>query len=248
MSINNLEFVKLTPLTQLKQLNYLALCFTQHLFKYNSKLGGHNNTNTNIKNNDSVSCTLDLEPSFVVVFSWIALYCNLNVYFCTPQTHTCMRQSTSNDHRLVVSWGKLPDRLGKTKCAVRVNWERQAEAPVHNVLKPELRIKFSCIQEGVGDMEVGHVQWSGGCFEIWPDGCCGGNPTAAVKEPVKLKIEAFWAHLAMSPESEDSNPTIFMTTEQLHQLQKCHKMRFKVLETSAASEITPLFSHECVGA
>ncbi|XP_054863716.1 uncharacterized protein LOC129348130 [Amphiprion ocellaris] len=48
----------------------------------------------------------------------------------------------STDHHLVVSWiqwqERLPDRPGKPKHVVRVNWERLAEGPVHVVFNSHL--------------------------------------------------------------------------------------------------------------
>jgi len=62
----------------------------------------------------------------------------------------------STDHHLVVScirWqGRLPDRPGKCKRVVRVNWERLVEVPVHEVFNSHLRKNFSCIPREIGDM------------------------------------------------------------------------------------------------
>jgi len=72
----------------------------------------------------------------------------------------------STDHHLVVSWirwrGRLPDRPGKPKRVVRVNWECLVEAPVLKVFNSHLRKNFSCIPGEVGDL-------SGPCSEppLW---------------------------------------------------------------------------------
>jgi len=49
--------------------------------------------------------------------------------------------------------GRLPDRSGKPKRVVRVNWECLVQAPVHGVFKSNLRKNFSCILGAVGDIE-----------------------------------------------------------------------------------------------
>ena len=60
----------------------------------------------------------------------------------------------STDHHLVVSWsrwrGRLPDRPGKPKRVVRVNWERLVEAPEELLLYPG-----GGWEHGI---RVGHVQ------------------------------------------------------------------------------------------
>lgn len=127
----------------------------------------------------------------------------------------------STDHHLVVSWikwpGRLPDRPGKPKRVVRVNWERLAEAPVRKVFNSHLRRNFSRIPGEAGDMESEWAMFkasiaeaaSRSCGQKVIGACRGGNPrtrwwTPAVREAVKLKKEAFRAWLARgSPEAAD---------------------------------------------
>lgn len=87
---------------------------------------------------------------------------------------------------------------------MRVKWEHQAEVPVHSVLRSELwrDVEVAALKCGLMAVVAGNLR-----AHWW---------TAAMKEPVKLKMEAFWAWLAISADSEDSNSTIIMTTEQLH--------------------------------
>ncbi len=58
---------------------------------------------------------------------------------------------------MVVSWirwqGRLPNRPGKPKRVVRVNWERLAEPPVCGVFNSHLQKNFLCIQGEFGDVE-----------------------------------------------------------------------------------------------
>ena len=127
----------------------------------------------------------------------------------------------STDHHLVVSWirwrGRLPDRPGKPKRVVRVNWERLVEAPVRKVFNSHLRKNFSCIPGEVGDMESEWAMFRASiaeaaarsCGQKAVGACHGGNLrtrwwTPAVKEAVRLKKEAFRAWLAQgSPETAD---------------------------------------------
>ena len=127
----------------------------------------------------------------------------------------------STDHHLVVSWirwrGRLPDRPGKPKRVVRVNWERLVEAPVRGVFNSHLRRNFSCIPGEVGDMESEWAMFRASiaeaaarsCGQKAVGACRGGNQrtrwwTPAVKEAVRLKKEAFRAWLAQgSPETAD---------------------------------------------
>jgi len=63
----------------------------------------------------------------------------------------------STAQHLVVSWirwrVRVPDRPGKPKRVVRVNWECLVEAPDHEVFNSHLRNNFSCIPGEVGNME-----------------------------------------------------------------------------------------------
>ncbi len=57
----------------------------------------------------------------------------------------------------MMSWirwrGRLPDRPGKPKRVVRVNWERLADTPVGEVFNSPLWRNFLCIPGDVGDVE-----------------------------------------------------------------------------------------------
>ncbi|KAK3535001.1 hypothetical protein QTP70_001959 [Hemibagrus guttatus] len=68
----------------------------------------------------------------------------------------------STDHHLVVSWIRLqrrmPDRLGRPKCIVRVCWERLADPSVRGVFNSHLRENFNQIPR-----EVGTLSLSGPC-------------------------------------------------------------------------------------
>ncbi|XP_049897575.1 uncharacterized protein LOC126388500 [Epinephelus moara] len=76
---------------------------------------------------------------------------------CVLDTRVKRGAELSTDHHLVVSWirwrGRLPDRPGKPKRVVRVNWEHLAEAPVHGVFNSHLQKNFMWIPGEVGDME-----------------------------------------------------------------------------------------------
>jgi len=112
---------------------------------------------------------------------------------------------------------RQPDRPGKPKPAVRVNWEHLVEAPVHGVFNSHLRKNFSCILGEVGDMESEWVMFKASIVEVAArscgqkavGACCGGNLrtcwwTLAVKEAIRLKKEVFRAWLAQgSPETAD---------------------------------------------
>ncbi|KAK3569395.1 hypothetical protein QTP86_027811 [Hemibagrus guttatus] len=115
----------------------------------------------------------------------------------------------STDHHLVVSWIRLwrrmPDRLGRPKCIVRVCWERLADPSVRGVFNSHLRESFNQIPR-----EVGTLSLSGPCSPppllTQPSGAVsgagrGGNPrtqwwTLEVRDAVKLKKESYRAWLA----------------------------------------------------
>ena len=75
---------------------------------------------------------------FVVVSS------DLRLYVLDNQVKRGAELST--DHHLVVSWirwqGRLPDRPGKPKRVVRVNWERLVDAPARKVFNSHLQNNF----------------------------------------------------------------------------------------------------------
>jgi hypothetical protein len=114
----------------------------------------------------------------------------------------------STDHHLVVSWirewGKFPDRPGKPKRVVRVNWERLEEAPVLGIFNSHLRLSFSGIPVEVGGIEPEWAVFKASIAEAAAASCGlrvlgssrGGNPrtpwwTPVVREAVRLKKEAF---------------------------------------------------------
>uniref|UniRef100_A0A8C5CRJ5 Reverse transcriptase domain-containing protein n=1 Tax=Gadus morhua TaxID=8049 RepID=A0A8C5CRJ5_GADMO len=114
----------------------------------------------------------------------------------------------STDHHLVVSWirewGKFPDRPGKPKRVVRVNWERLEEAPVLGIFNSHLRRSFSGIPVEVGGIEPEWAVFKASIAEAAVASCGlrvlgssrGGNPrtpwwTPVVREAVRLKKEAF---------------------------------------------------------
>jgi len=85
----------------------------------------------------------------------------------------------STDHPLVVSWmrwpGRLPDRRGKPKRVVRVNWEHLVEAPVREVFNSHLHTKF---RRTASQGRLGTWNPSGPCSEpplcsseLWSKGC-----------------------------------------------------------------------------
>ncbi|KAK3514741.1 hypothetical protein QTP70_029691 [Hemibagrus guttatus] len=128
----------------------------------------------------------------------------------------------STDHHLVVSWIRLrrrmPDRLGRPKCIVRVCWERLADPSVRGVFNSHLRESFNQIPREVGDIESEWTMFSTSIVEaaIWSCGCkvsgagCGGNPrtqwwTLEVRDAVKLKKESYRAWLARgTPEAAEA--------------------------------------------
>ncbi len=94
----------------------------------------------------------------------------------------------STDHHLVVSWirwrGRLPDRPGKPKCVVRVNWECLAEPPVRGVFNSHLWKNFLCILGEVGDVESEWAMFKASIVEVAARSCAqkvvgayrGGKP------------------------------------------------------------------------
>jgi hypothetical protein len=110
-----------------------------------------------------------------------------------------------------------PERPGKPKRVVRVNWERLVEDPVREVFNSHLRKDFSHIPREVGDMESEWIMFKASivdaaarsCGQKVIGACRGGNPrtrwwTPGVREAVKLKKEAFRVWLAQgSPEAAD---------------------------------------------
>ncbi|KAK3561099.1 hypothetical protein QTP86_028320 [Hemibagrus guttatus] len=110
----------------------------------------------------------------------------------------------STDHHLVVSWIRLrrrmPDRLGRPKCIVRVCWERLADPSVRGVFNSHLRESFNQIPREVGDIESEWTMFSSSIVDaaIWSCGRKvsgagrGSNPrtqwwTLEVRNAVKLK-------------------------------------------------------------
>jgi len=68
----------------------------------------------------------------------------------------------STDQFLVVSlnkwWVRLPNRPGKPKCLVKVNWECLVSVRVY--FNSRLRKNFSCIPREVGDMKSEWAMWA----------------------------------------------------------------------------------------
>ena len=64
--------------------------------------------------------------------------------------------------------GRLPDRPGKPKRVVRVNWERLVEAPVRRVFNSHLQKNFSCIPGEVGNMESEWAMFRASIAEAMP--------------------------------------------------------------------------------
>ena len=111
----------------------------------------------------------------------------------------------------------MPDRPGKPKRVVRVNWKRLAESPVRVVFNSHLRKNFSRIPGEAGDVESEWTMFKASiveaaarsCGQKAVGACQGGNRrtrwwTPAVREAVRLKKEAFRAWLfGGSPETAD---------------------------------------------
>ncbi|KAK3563826.1 hypothetical protein QTP86_002743 [Hemibagrus guttatus] len=119
----------------------------------------------------------------------------------------------STDHHLVVSWIRLrrrmPDRLGRPKCIVRVCWEHLADPSVRGVFNSHLRESFNQIPREVGDIESEWTMFSSSIVDAAIRSCGrkfsgagrGGNPrtqwwTLEVRDAVKLKKESYRAWLA----------------------------------------------------
>ncbi|KAK3509607.1 hypothetical protein QTP70_006811 [Hemibagrus guttatus] len=119
----------------------------------------------------------------------------------------------STDHHLVVSWIRLqrrmPDRLGRPKCIVRVCWERLADSSVRGVFNSHLQESFNQIPREVGDIESEWTMFSSSIVDTAIRSCGrkvsgagrGGNPrtqwwTLEVRDAVKLKKESYQAWLA----------------------------------------------------
>ncbi|KAK3544084.1 hypothetical protein QTP86_001213 [Hemibagrus guttatus] len=104
----------------------------------------------------------------------------------------------STDHDLVVSFIRLqrrmPDRLGRPKCIVRVCWERLADPSVRGVFNSHLRESFNQIPREVGDIESEWTMFSSSIVDaaIWS---CGR----------KLKKESYRTWLARgTPEAAET--------------------------------------------
>ncbi|KAK3542779.1 hypothetical protein QTP70_002978 [Hemibagrus guttatus] len=128
----------------------------------------------------------------------------------------------STDHHLVVSWIRLqrrmPDRLGRPKCIVRVCWERLAGPSVRGVFNSHLRESFNQIPREVGDIESEWTMFSSSIVDAAIQSCGhkvsgagrGGNPrtqwwTLEVRDAVKLKKESYRAWLARgTPEAAEA--------------------------------------------
>jgi len=88
---------------------------------------------------------------------------------------------------------RLPDRPGKPKHVVRVNWERLVEAPVHGVFNAHLRNNLSYIPREDGDMESELAMFKASIVEAGQKAvgaCRGGNLrtrwwTPVVKEAIR---------------------------------------------------------------
>ncbi|KAK3516914.1 hypothetical protein QTP70_028206 [Hemibagrus guttatus] len=104
----------------------------------------------------------------------------------------------STDHHLVVSWIRLwrrmPDRLGRPKCIVRVCWERLADPSVKGVFNSHLRESFNQIPREVGDIESEWTMFSSSIVDTAIRSC--GH---------KLKKESYRAWLAQgTPEATEA--------------------------------------------
>ncbi|KAK3517546.1 hypothetical protein QTP70_012627 [Hemibagrus guttatus] len=114
----------------------------------------------------------------------------------------------STDHHLVVSGIRLqrriPDRLGRPKCIVRVCWEHLADPSVTGVFNCHLRESFNQIPREVGDIESEWTMFSSSIVDtaIWSCGHKvsgagrGSNPrtqwwTLEVRDAIKLKKESY---------------------------------------------------------
>ncbi|KAK3552451.1 hypothetical protein QTP86_011720 [Hemibagrus guttatus] len=112
----------------------------------------------------------------------------------------------STDHHLVVSWIRLrrrmPDRLGRPKCIVRVCWERLADPSVRGVFNSHLRESFNQIPREVGDIESEWTMFSTSIVDAAIRSC--GH---------KLKKESYRAWLARrTPEAAEAYRQAKQTT------------------------------------
>jgi len=94
----------------------------------------------------------------------------------------------STDHHLVVSWIRWresrPERPGKPKRVVRVNWECLVEDPVWEVFNSHLWMNFSHIPREVGDMQSEWTMFKASIVEATNRSCGGRSPVvAATQEP-----------------------------------------------------------------
>ncbi|KAK3509336.1 hypothetical protein QTP70_029059 [Hemibagrus guttatus] len=128
----------------------------------------------------------------------------------------------STNHHLVVSWSRLrrrmPDRLGRPKCIVRVCWEHLADPSVRGVFNSHLWESFNQILREVGDIESEWTMFSSSIVDAAIRSCGrkvsgagrGGNPqtqwwTLEVRDAVKLKKEPYRAWLAQgTPEAAEA--------------------------------------------
>ncbi|KAK3508192.1 hypothetical protein QTP70_016980 [Hemibagrus guttatus] len=128
----------------------------------------------------------------------------------------------STDHHLVVSWihlqRRMPDRLGRPKCIVRICWEHLADPSVRGVFNSHLRESFNQIPREVGDIESEWTMFSTSIVDTAIRSCGrkvsgaghGGNPqtqwwTREVRDAVKLKKESYQAWLARgTPEAAEA--------------------------------------------
>ncbi|KAK3529721.1 hypothetical protein QTP86_000821 [Hemibagrus guttatus] len=128
----------------------------------------------------------------------------------------------STDHHLQVSWIRLwrrmPDRLGRPKCIVRVCWEHLADPSVRGIFNSHLRESFNQIPREVGDIESEWTMFSSSIVDaaIRSCGCKvsgagrGRNPrtqwwTLEVRDAIKLKKESYRAWLAWrTPEAAEA--------------------------------------------
>ncbi|KAK3562947.1 hypothetical protein QTP86_011691, partial [Hemibagrus guttatus] len=128
----------------------------------------------------------------------------------------------STDHHLVVSWiclrRRMPDRLGRPKCIVRVCWEHHADPSVRGVFNSHLRESFNQIPREFGDIESEWTMFSSSIVDTAIRSCGhkvsgasrSGNPrtqwwTLEVRYAVKLKKESYRAWLAWgTPEATEA--------------------------------------------
>ncbi len=97
----------------------------------------------------------------------------------------------STDHDLVISWirwrGNLPDRPGKPKHVVRLNWDRLTEAPVREVFNSYLQKNFLCIPGEVGDVESEWAMFKTSIAEVAAKSC--GQKIVGACQPKNLLVD-----------------------------------------------------------